>query len=122
MGRDSWRFRQVDAEREKRKRPNPMLRGIGCILIIVLSLAGYAFAELFLRANTQTHWIPIPAGLVRLSFATWMPDGLAIKLVLAFLFMIVSYGIMSFAYAIVFPIRLGETDSPPLRQRPRRRP
>jgi hypothetical protein len=43
-----------------------------------------------------------------------------IKLVVAFLFLLLSYGLMSFVYAVLFPIKPGEDDAPPPRRRPKK--
>ncbi len=120
MGRDSWRFRQSDEEREKRKRMNPVWRGVGCFTVVLLTLTGYLFAGWFLMANLTNHWIYMPPEVLRPSFAPWLPAGVLVQIVVAFIFMVMSYGALSLFYAIAFPIRPGETDVPPLK-RPRRR-
>jgi hypothetical protein len=122
MGRDTWRYRAREKEREKAKRLNPMWRAIGCVVILALAGGGYLFAEWFLNQNAANHWIPIPAEFIRLSFAPSLPDGIVIKLMFAIIFMIIAYGVLSVIYAILFPIVPGETDHPPLKPRPRRRP
>jgi hypothetical protein len=121
MGRESWRYAQHERERAKRKRMNPVWRGVGCVLAVILALLGYAFADWFLRANAVNAWIYLPAEVITPSFASGLPPGMVAKLVVAFLFMILSYALMSTFYAILFPIQLGETDMPPLRRVRRRR-
>ncbi len=123
MGRDSWRFRMQEEARLKKKRVNPIWRGVGCIVMVAVTLGGYFFSGWFLGANAQAGWIQIPAEVIRPAFAPWLPSGLIVKLIVAFLFMMLSYGIVTTIYAIVFPIKLGETDAPPLKRAgpPRRR-
>ncbi len=121
MGRDSWRYAQRERERAKRKRVNPIWRGVGCLLMVVLTLAGYAFADWFLSANAVNGWVYLPPEVFNPQFARFLPPGLFLKLVVAFLFLILSYGIVSTFYAVAFPIQLGETDVPPLRRVRRRR-
>lgn len=123
MGRDSWRFRQAEKEREKKRQQNPMWRGIGCMFMVILTLTGYFVADWFLKANAANRWIYLPLDILRPPLPLPLPEGIILKLIVAFLFMLLSYGVISFVYAIVFPIRLEETDVPPLRRGdlPRRR-
>ena len=117
MGRDSWRFRQMDEEREKKKRLNPLWRGIGCFMMMMLSLGGYLFSDWFLRQNALNNWIFLPPEVIRPSFLPpWVPPGALVSFVVALIFLIMSYGIVSLAYAVAFPHKLGETDVPPLRR------
>jgi polyferredoxin len=116
MGRDTWRYAQHERERLAKKRQNPVWRGVGCVLIVVLTIAGYLFSGWFLRENALNNWVYLPPEILTLSFAPWLPYGVAVQLVVAFLFMIFGYGVLSFFYAIAFPIRPGETDAPPLRR------
>ena len=117
MGRDSWRFRQMDEEREKKKRLNPLWRGIGCFMMMMLSLGGYLFSDWFLRQNALNNWIFLPPEVIRPSFLPpWVPPGALVSFVVALIFLIMSYGIVSLAYAVASPHRRGETDVPPLRR------
>ena len=123
MGRDSWRFRQMDEAREKKKRINPLWRGLGCFLMIMLSLGGYLFSNWFLTQNALNNWIFLPPEIIRPAFLpAWIPPGAFVSFVVALLFLILSFGIVNLTYAVMFPHRLGETDVPPLRRRgpPRR--
>jgi hypothetical protein len=40
MGRDTWRFAQHEREREAKRRLNPVWRGVGCVLLAALAVAG----------------------------------------------------------------------------------
>jgi hypothetical protein len=123
MGRDSWRFRMQDEERLKRKRMNPVWRGVGCFMIVILTLAGYLFSQWFIVQNAVNNWIYLPPEVIRPSFLPpWVPPGAMASAIVALLFLIFSYGLVSLFYAVAFPLKLGETDSPPLRRTgPRRR-
>jgi|Deesub1362A_J573_1020465.scaffolds.fasta_scaffold02307_5 nicotinamide riboside transporter PnuC len=121
MGRATWKYEQQEKERVARKQIHPLWRGVGCIMIILLGGTGYLFAEWFLAANQVSGWLPIPVEVLRVPFAPWLPAGLVFKLGVALIFMIVSYGLVSILYAILFPPQLGEHDVPPLKRRPRRR-
>lgn len=119
MGRDTFRYRQLDKEREMRGQIDPIWRGVGCLIMTSFATAGYFFANWFVSANLANGWIPIPREAYYPSFAPFLGDGLMIKLVVAFLFLLISYGIMSFIYAILFPIKPKEDDAPPPKRRPK---
>lgn len=118
MGRDTYSFRDTQAERERAKELNPIWRGIGCVLVLVMAAAGYGFAQWFLGANAENAWVDIPAQVVTTPFLpSWVPDGLMVQLIVGALFMLFGFGLLSFVYAILFPIQPGETDVPRLRRR-----
>jgi len=132
MGRDSWRARQHDAEREKKRRMNPVWRGVGCFLMVVLAVGGYLFSNWFLTQNYVNRWIYLPPQVIfppitavppilRSLVAPLFGPGVLVSLVVAFLFLIFAYVFLSIAYSIAFPIRPGEHDAPPLKRERRRR-
>ncbi|MGD8553038.1 MAG: hypothetical protein PVI81_06270 [Anaerolineales bacterium] len=120
MGRDTFRYRQLDKEREMRGQIDPIWRGVGCLIMVAFTVAGYFFANWFVRANATNGWIYIPREAYNPSFAPFLGNGLMIKLVVAFLFLLMSYGLMSFVYAVLFPIKPREDDAPPPRRRPKK--
>lgn len=120
MGRETYRYQTLDKQREERKRINPIWRGVGCITISIFGVAGYFFAQWFLRANAINGWIYLPAGAYNPDFPNWLnwlepifQGGALVKLVAALLFIVISFGILNFFYAIGFPIRLHPQDAPP---------
>jgi hypothetical protein len=121
MGRDSWRFAAQERERAKRKRRNPIWRGVGFVLIVIITMIGYFCADWFLRANVSQQWIYLPPQLINPGDVPFLGNGLLVKLATALLFMIFSYGFVTLLYGILFPIQLGETDVPPLRRTGQRR-
>ncbi len=123
MGRDTWKYRAQEREREKRMRPNPILRGVGCLLLTGLAIFAYLFSGWFFTQNAANGWVYIPPEVIRPPFAAALPPGLLAQLVVTLLAMVLSYGILSLVYAIAFPIKPGETDAPPMRRSdlPRRR-
>jgi hypothetical protein len=112
MGRDSYQFRALDQEREKRKQLDPKWRGVGIILIALFTTVGYFFADWFLRTNANTGWIYLPRAAIYPKYLPFLGGGLLIKIVIALLFMLLSYAILSVIYAMAFPIRHGELDAP----------
>lgn len=118
MGRDTYSFRDSQKARERSKELNPVWRGVGCLLILVMAAGGYWFAEWFLAANAENSWILIPSQVITTPFLpAWVPNGLMVKLIVGFLFMLFGFGLLSFVYAILFPIQPGETDVPQLSRR-----
>lgn len=112
MGRDTYRFRSLDKDREKQHRLDPKWRGVGLILIALFATAGYYFAFWFLSANAENGWIYIPRAALYPKFAPFLGGGRLIMIIVAFLFTLLTYTILSVIYAMAFPIRLGETDAP----------
>jgi len=132
MGRDAWRARQHDMEREKKRRMNPVWRGVGCFLMTVLAIGGYLFSNWFLTQNYINQWIYLPPEVIsppiaavpaslRTILAPLFGPGVMVSLIVGFLFLVFAYGLVSLAYSVAFPIKPGEFDVPPLK-RVRRRP
>lgn len=117
MGRDTWRFHELDKKRAEKGRIDPIWRGIGCVSIVLIGFVGYVFAGWFLGKE----FVYIPFFFRSPSFAPWLNQELIVKLVVAFLFMLLSFAIVSAIYAVAFPIRLGEKDAPPMRRKDKER-
>jgi hypothetical protein len=111
-------MRQHERERLARKRVNPVWRGVGCIAIVLTGLAGYMFSVWFLTENQVQGWMTIPRDLIRPPQLPWLPDGILVQLGVAILFMMLATGVVNTVYAIVFPIRPGETDAPQIKKKP----
>ncbi|MGD8758899.1 MAG: hypothetical protein PVJ07_01450 [Anaerolineales bacterium] len=122
MGRRSWRDSQAERERELRKRLKPSWVIVGCLMPLVLGTAAYLLSGWFLAANAEKNWIYFPAGLMNPPFAPHLRPGLLMRVGLSFLFMLAMYVIVYALYALFFPVKPGETDSPPLKPRRLRKP
>jgi hypothetical protein len=120
MGID-WRHRQEDMRPFGKQPLHPVWRGVGFLLILILGVAAYFFSGWIIRMNAVEKWIYIPPPLISVPRLTFLPDGALLQLVVAILFMIFAFGILSVVYAFFFPPQLGETDSPPLYRRRRKR-
>lgn len=115
MGRGSmWSDRRFYEEREKKKRGNPIWRGVGCVIIAILGVAAYFFSGWFIRSGL----VYLPREALRPSFATFLPDGAFVQIVVSLLFMMLCYSILSIIWAVLFPKKLGETDAPLPKKRP----
>lgn len=82
------------------------------MLVVILGFVGYVFSGWFLDRG----FVYIPRFSVQIPLLTTVNGYVIVQLAVSFLFMIFSYAIMSVIYAIAFPIKLGETDMPPLRR------
>jgi hypothetical protein len=121
MGRETYRYRQLDKEREERQRMNPVWRGVGCLLIVAFALAGYVFSGWFLTANARNGWIYIPPEAVHPAFMpAFLPYGILPRTVVGGLFLLMGFGLVSFIYAILFPIKPSETDVPTPKRKKRK--
>jgi hypothetical protein len=119
----------------KRKQLNPVLRGVGCISVLTLTVGVYALCAWFLHENQTKHLLPfqvpdlttpLPAiplpnlapgdgstqapGKVNfeLGSISWIAVGIAAVLD------IIIYGITFVIYSAMNPIKLGPKDAPPL--------
>jgi len=121
MGRDTWRHQMEDKERAKRKEINPIWRGVGCFLMVVLSVAGYYFADWLLYQNEVNGWFQLAQNMIHIDALPWLTTGVLLKFAVAVVFLIISFGLINLVYAILFPVQLGKYDSPPLKPTPRRK-
>lgn len=120
MGRDTYRYQALDAERAKRGQLDPIWRGIGCVLIVGMAFVGFLVATWFLSANLRNNWLYLPPVLYNPSIFPpidrYLGNGVMLKLIVAFLFMIFGFGIIATVYAMAFPIQPREFDAPPPRK------
>jgi len=116
MGRDTWRYRKHERERDAQRQMNPIWRGVGCVLLVILAVTGYLTAGWFLRENSAQAWVYLPPELTNIPYLTFLPSGMVLQLAIALLFMLFGYGVLAIVYALAFPIEPGETDSPPLKR------
>jgi hypothetical protein len=119
---------------KKPERPNPIWRGIGCLIIIIVPLMSFAAAKLLIDYGLQQGWaIPnellgypklpeeldaIPSIKFLLSPITRWPNSYA-YLTLSLVFIMFFGGLLSFIYALAYrfvgPPRWGPYDLPPTR-------
>jgi hypothetical protein len=117
MGHRNYHFRDQVQAREKRRQLHPVWRGIGCLLLIILAAVGYFVSGWALVQNQVNGWVYLPPELYYPGFLSqWLPPGALLQLAVAFLVMLLGYGILSFGYALAFPIEPGEIDA----RRPRK--
>jgi hypothetical protein len=127
---------QKQKEKVKRDEVHPVMRGIGCILLVLVPIIAYGTAVYLVDYGVRSGW-PIPIGwlgtvelpplLLRLGglAVIWnylqAQNNLTANLVFAFTITIVIFGILSILYGFMYrlfgPPEYGPTDEPPIRGR-----
>ena len=108
----------------KKKDINPIWRGIGFILIILLTVGAFWLAGYVLDKQLLAPYLPfaVPSNFT-VTLATWLPTlpgKLLVQIGAALLLDVLAYAVMVVFYAILNPIRPGPTDAKQPRGRGRR--
>ncbi len=121
MGRANYEFRERPSNDQKL---NPIWRGIGFIILVLLTVGGFWLAGYLLELNWQTPFLPFPVPqdfTVTLGYGLpKVPGKLLVQLGSTVIVDIIGYTVMVIAYGLVNPMRPGKTDAPPPRGRKRR--
>lgn len=125
MGRKgSWQFRQLEQERLKKREMNPLWRGVGVILVVIMGAAGYVFSGWFLEQNVANNWIYLPPQLFSPkvpAMLSFLGNGNMLRFAVSLVFVLTAFAILNFVYALAFPLQPGEFDLPTPKRRPRKR-
>ena len=125
MGRrSSWQFQQQERERKEAKKMNPVWRGVGCLLVVVIGVLGYLFANWFLIQNSINSWIFFPRAVINPNIPVvgdLLAGGNLIRIVVALAFLLFAFAFTNFFYAIAFPIKPGEHDLPTPKRKGKKR-
>jgi hypothetical protein len=105
------------SSQKPRRVVQPIWRGIGCVLIIMIPILSYAIASLLIKANLVQQWIQIPSEL-RGSFILPVLGKIGYaELSLTLVIMVICYGLLTVLYALIYrifgPSSLGPMDAPP---------
>jgi len=137
MGKYSTHSRQ--APKPRIEGVHPVMRGIGCIMMVVVPILAYGSAVLLVNYGASQGW-PIPPGwygpitihplLLRLQGLrpVWdflrLQNNLVANLVFTVALILVIGGIMSVLYGYIYtlfgPPRYGPLDAPPIRRKVKR--
>jgi len=118
---------------------NPIMKGLGCFMILIVPPLSYGIAVLLVQIGVQQGW-PIPPsflGYVNINPVVWKLEGLApiltfienqanltANLVFAFGVMVVIGGIMGIFFGYIYkffgPSQYGPNDSPPIKVKVKR--
>ena len=127
---------QAPKPKVQRNQIHPVMRGIGCILLVVVPIIAYGSAAYLVDYGVRRGW-PIPLvwlGFPEIPSQLWRLAGLTVilnfirsqnnllaNLVFALTLTIVIFGIMAIIYGFIYklfgPPEYGPTDEPPVRGR-----
>ncbi len=80
---------------------HPIWRGIGFLLMGVVTVMSYAGANLLVEANKTRGWIAVPAGIR--GGVSWAPD-LYAELVVSFFLVMIGFGVITIVYSIIYKV------------------
>jgi hypothetical protein len=128
-----------DALKPKRNEVHPVMRGIGCVLFVLVPILSYGTAVLLVNYGRDKGW-PIPPdwfgtptihplllrlqGLRPIYDFIYAQSNLTANLIFAIAIAVVLFGILSIIYGFMFklmgPPQYGPTDEPPIRKKVKR--
>jgi len=99
----------------KKQDINPIWRGIGFIVLVLLTVGAFWLAGYVLDQGLLAPYLPfaIPRDFT-VKLASWLPElpgKLLVQLGTALLLDVLAYALMVVLYALVNPVRLGPTDA-----------
>lgn len=80
---------------------HPIWRGIGFLLMGVVTIMSYAGANLLVEANKTRGWIVVPDGIR--GGVSWAPD-LYAELFVTFFLILIGFGLITIVYSIVYKV------------------
>jgi hypothetical protein len=96
------RYQQYEREIiEDERTVHPIWRGIGFLLIGLITIMSYAGANLLVEANKTRQWVAVPPEIR--GGVPWAPD-LYSELIVAFFLVFVGFGIMTIVYSIIYRV------------------
>jgi hypothetical protein len=121
MSRSTYQFREARVEKKKL---HAVWRGVGFIILVLLTIGGFWLAGYLMELNWQDPFLPwrIPRNFT-VKVAEWapaIPGKLVVQIVSTLLVDVMAYAVMVVLYAILFPIRPGPKDAKQPRGRGRR--
>jgi len=107
----------------KKKPINPIWRGIGLIVMVLLTVGAFWLAGYVLEKQLLAPYLPfaVPQNFT-ITITPWLPTipgKLAVQLGTALLIDVLGYAVLVLVWSIIHPVRLGPTDAPQPRGRGR---
>jgi len=104
---------------------DPVWRGVGCVVLVALTLGGFWGAGELIKLNAQKHFLPfsVPFGYtVHVFGPLYVPVQTAMQLGFMLVLDIIGYALMTIVYGLLNPIRPGEKDAAPMYRSGPRKP
>jgi hypothetical protein len=98
MGRYQQYQRDIE---DKTEGVHPIWRGIGFLLMGLITIMSYAGANLLVEANKTRNWIAVPYGIR--GGVSWAPD-LYAELIVTFFLIMIGFGIMTIVYSLIYKV------------------
>ena len=113
-------------EKSEVKQTNPIWRGIGCLLLIIVPIVSFAISNLLFTSRIIQQYIALPPALARSltlpgteATVPFFYGSLALSLAISIAILAIFFIVYSFLYRILGPSPYGPTDVPPVRARSR---
>ncbi len=96
------RYQQYERDtRDTTEGVHPIWRGIGFLLMGLITIMSYAGANLLVEANKTRHWIAVPYEIR--GGVSWAPD-LYAELIVTFFLIMIGFGIMTIIYSLIYKV------------------
>jgi hypothetical protein len=118
------RVPQAFRESTLKKKPiNPIWRGVGLIVMVLLTAGAFWLAGYVLEKQLLARYLPfaVPQDFV-ITIVPWLPNipgKLAVQIGAALLIDVLGYAVLVLVWSIIHPVRPGPTDAPQPRGRGR---
>jgi len=80
---------------------HPIWRGIGFLLMGLITIMSYAGANLLVEKNKTTGWVAVPYEIQ--GGVSWAPD-LYAELIVMFFLILIGFGIMTIIYSVIYKV------------------
>jgi hypothetical protein len=96
------RYQQYQRDiKETSEGVHPIWRGIGFLLMGLITIMSYAGANMLVEANKTQGWIAVPYGIR--GGVSWAPD-LYAELIVMFFLVMIGFGIMTIVYSLIYKV------------------
>lgn len=98
---------------------HPIWRGIGCVMMILIPIMGYAGAVLLVQMNLEYGWLPAPAELMQTVTIPFIGsfEHLYADLIMTVLLSLAGFAVFNVFYSLMYrfvgPPQYGPQDAPP---------